>query len=87
MTLEQFIAAWPVILWASTMIFLAGGVWFTLIRMGKDLRDMKPLLEKIAPLEVRVESHAGELERIRADLQNVDQKAQNALLAAAHLGD
>ena len=65
MTLSQFLALWPVLLWATVMVFLAGGVWVTLIRMGRDLRDMKPLLEKITPLEVRVDAAEGEILRLR----------------------
>ena len=85
MTFEQLLTFGPFIAWATLVIFFAGGLWFTVWQMRKDLMAMKPLLEQILPLKERVEAHTGELEVLRDDLRGVAQTAQNALLASAHI--
>lgn len=91
MSLDQFITLWPVILWATVLIFMVGGAWVTLIMISRDMKEMKTKVEKIAVLEGQVNTSVGEINRLRDDMQEVGIKAEKALLLQGgmnlHAGD
>ena len=65
MTFDQLIHYWPFLVWASAIVFFTGGAWFTLWGLRRDFQEIKPLIEKVPLLEVRVDKTEEEIRRLR----------------------
>ncbi len=65
MTLDQFVSAWPVVLWATTMIFFVGGAWVTLYQLKSELKYIRPLIEKIPVIEAKLDKAEKDIEKLQ----------------------
>lgn len=74
--------SWPIIAWATTIVFFTGGAWFTLWGLRQDFKDIKPLIQRVPVLDAKMDGLENELIRVRDRVHDANNTAQEALLTA-----